>query len=70
MGPRALTSPWTNQLFYYTMVAFDERDNRGFIINLVSLYIHKETTTNTTTTTTQSLITKMDIFSLLKYLQI
>ena len=59
--------PWTNQLFYYAIVAFDDRDNRSPISNLVSVYIHEETTTTTTTTLPPT--TSIDPFLLLKYLQ-
>merc|ERR1712106_972182 len=60
--------PWTNQIFYYAIVAFDERNNRGPISNIVSVYIHEATTTPTTTTSTQS-STSLDPYLLLKYLQ-
>ena len=59
--------PWTNQLFYYAIVAFDDRDNRSPISNLVSVYIHEETTTTTTTTLPPT--TSIDPFLLLKYLK-
>ena len=59
--------PWTNQLFYYAIVAFDDRDNRGPISNLITVYIHEETTTTTTTTLPPT--TSIDPFLLLKYLQ-
>lgn len=61
--------PWTNQIFYYAIVAFDERNNRGPISNIVSVYIHEATTTPTTTTSTQSSSTSLDPYLLLKYLQ-
>ena len=61
--------PWTNQIFFYAIVAFDERDNRGPISNLISVYIHEETTTTTTTTSTSAPTTSIDPFLLLKYLQ-
>ena len=32
--------PWINQLFYYTIVVFDERDIRGTIKKMVSASIH------------------------------
>lgn len=37
--------PWPNQIFYYAIVAFDERGNRGAVSNLVPVYIHEATTT-------------------------
>ena len=43
--------PWTNEIFYYGIVAIDDEGNRGEISNLVAVYIHEETTTSTTTTT-------------------
>lgn len=61
--------PWTNQIFYYAIVAFDERNNRGPISNIVSVYIHEATTTSTTTTSTQTSSTSIDPYLLLKYLQ-
>ena len=45
--------PWTNEIFYYGIVAIDDEGNRGEISNLVAVYIHEETTTSTTTTTTK-----------------
>ena len=59
--------PWTNQVFHYAIVAFDERENRGAISNIVTAYIHEMTTTTTTTTTPRS--TSIDPFLLLKYLK-
>ena len=44
--------PWTNEIFYYGIVALDDQANRGQISNLVAVYIHEETTTTTTTTST------------------
>ena len=44
--------PWTNQIFYYAIVAFDEKGNRGPISNLVTVYIHEPTTTTTVSSTT------------------
>ena len=43
--------PWTNEIFYYAIVALDERGNRGQISNIVTVYIHEVTTTTVTTTT-------------------
>ena len=31
--------PWANELFYYTIEAFDESNNRGLVSNLVPIYI-------------------------------
>ena len=58
--------PWTNQLFYYGVVAVDERGNRGEISNIVSVYIHELTTTTTTTTEPAS---TLDPYLILKYLK-
>ena len=44
--------PWTNEIFYYGIVAIDDEGNRGEISNLVAVYIHEETTTTSSTTTT------------------
>ena len=44
--------PWTNEIFYYGIVAIDNEGNRGEISNLVAVYIHEETTTTSSTTTT------------------
>ena len=44
--------PWTNEIFYYGIVAIDNEGNRGEISNLVAVYIHEETTTTPSTTTT------------------
>lgn len=61
--------PWTNQVFFYAIVAWDDRDNRGPISNLVPVYIHEETTTTTTSTSTLKPTSSLDPFLLLKYLQ-
>jgi len=61
--------PWTNQIFYYAIVAFDERNNRGPISNIVTIYIHEATTTPTTTTSTSASSTSLNPYLLLKYLQ-
>ena len=45
--------PWTNEIFYYGIVAIDEEGNRGEISNLVAVYIHEETTTTLPTTSTR-----------------
>ena len=45
--------PWTNEIFYYGIVAIDGEGNRGEISNLVAVYIHEETTTTLPTTTTR-----------------
>jgi len=42
--------PWTNEVFYYAVVAFDESGNRGAVSNLVAAYIQEQITTTTTTT--------------------
>ena len=58
--------PWTNEMFYYAIAAFDERGNRGAISNLVSVYIHEVTTTTVISTTEKSTI---DPLLILKYLK-
>jgi len=37
--------PWTNQMFYYAIVSFDEAGNRGPVSNLVSVLIAEQITT-------------------------
>ena len=59
--------PWTNEIFYYAMVALDERGNRGEISNIVTVYIHEVTTTTVTTTTASS--STLDPYLILKYLK-
>jgi len=39
--------PWTNQMFYYAIVSFDEAGNRGPVSNLVSVLIAELITTTT-----------------------
>ena len=59
--------PWTNEIFYYAVVALDERGNRGEISNIVTVYIHEVTTTTVTTTTASS--STLDPYLILKYLK-
>ena len=59
--------PWPNQLFYYAIVAIDDRGNRGTISNLVSVFI-LESTTTTTITTADSGASTIDPLDLLSYL--
>ena len=49
--------PWTNEVFYYGIVALDDQGNRGQISNLVAVYIHEEVTTTTSTTSTTTTTT-------------
>lgn len=60
--------PWTNQIFYYAIVAFDEKGNRGPISNLVTVYIHEPTTTTTVSSTTPDSST-LDPYIIIKYLK-
>ena len=59
--------PWTNEVFYYAIVALDERGNRGQISNIVTVYIHEVTTTTVTTTTGVS--STLDPYLILQYLK-
>lgn len=59
--------PWTNEVFYYAIVALDERGNRGKISNIVTVYIHEVTTTTVTTTTGVS--STLDPYLILQYLK-
>jgi len=61
--------PWTNEVFFYAITAWDERNNRGPISNLVSVYIHEETTTTSTTTENNIQSSSLDPLLLLKYLK-
>ena len=60
--------PWTNQIFYYAIVAFDEKGNRGPISNMVTVYIHEPTTTTTMSSTTPDSST-LDPYIIIKYLK-
>ena len=60
--------PWTNQIFYYAIVAFDEKGNRGPISNMVTVYIHEPTTTTTVSSTTPDAST-LDPYIIIKYLK-
>ena len=53
--------PWTNEIFYYGIVAIDGEGNRGEISNLVAVYIHEETTTTMPTTTTTRRTTRRPV---------
>lgn len=59
--------PWPNQLFYYAIVAIDDRGNRGTISNLVSVFILESSTT--TTTESGSSPAPIDPLDILSYLQ-
>merc|ERR1719468_1105868 len=56
----------TDELFFYAIVAVDEKGNRGQISNIVSVYIHELTTTTTTTTESAS---TLDPYLILKYVK-